>query len=426
MLMSTCGIIAEYNPFHTGHAYQIAQAKKQSGADNVIVIMSGDFVQRGAPAIMDKYERAKMAIHAGADLVIMLPVCASTASAEGFALASIAGLHSCGIVDAISFGCEDPAVMGSNFRKLARELNTPTPAFQEVLSAGLRAGKSYASARAQAIQSCYASLLAPDELNLLEKPNNLLAFSYLQAMEQLNCNFSIHPVTRQGMGYHETACESETIYASASACRKLMLSDDVSDHMTLQHLYSKEDFLSLLSYRKSYAFLCKNDASTQLHYALLSGRMEGYRTIMDCGKDLSNRIQNLLPEYEDFEQFAMLLKNKSVSYSRICRLLTHILLQLPDREIYPLIEDSSLPYVRILAMSPAGQKLLGQIKRSGNAPLLMKMSDTGEFSPRALHYFKQDLFAHDIYNSILYSTCRHKLPEDFSRRLSPISFSQND
>ena len=78
--MSTCGIIAEYNPFHTGHAYQIAQAKKQSGADNVIVIMSGDFVQRGAPAIMDKYVRAKMAIHAGADLVIMLPVCASTAT----------------------------------------------------------------------------------------------------------------------------------------------------------------------------------------------------------------------------------------------------------------------------------------------------------------------------------------------------------
>ena len=119
--MKVCGIIAEYNPFHSGHAYQISQARRQSGCDYVIAVMSGDFVQRGAPALTDKYLRAREALYEGADLVLMLPVYGSTASAEGFARTGIAALLTTGVVDSISFGCEDLSICSDGYRHLAKD-----------------------------------------------------------------------------------------------------------------------------------------------------------------------------------------------------------------------------------------------------------------------------------------------------------------
>lgn len=177
--MKVCGIIAEYNPFHSGHAWQIARARAESGSDYVIVVMSGDFVQRGAPALIDKYTRARMALCDGADLVLMLPVYGSTASAEGFARAGIAALLTTGVVHAVSFGCEDVSVCADNCRNLARQLSHETPDFQAALSAGLTAGIPYAKARVDAVRLCVCKNL---DLSLLDTPNNLLAFEYMRAL----------------------------------------------------------------------------------------------------------------------------------------------------------------------------------------------------------------------------------------------------
>lgn len=415
--MSTCGIIAEYNPFHTGHAYQIAQAKKQSGADTVIVIMSGDFVQRGAPAVMDKYERAGMALAAGADLVIMLPVCASTGSAESFADAAIAGLHSCGIVDSLSFGCEDPQIVSDRFFALAHALSHESAEFQQTLDAELRSGVSYAAARSNAIRKCYRSLLSEDDLALLEKPNNLLAFSYMQAIAKMNCRFTLYPIKRQGMAYHETILTDHARLASASACRSLLLSTTGSVSSDLETLLCPNDQKRIISYGKNYCFLSENDCSTQLHYALLLSKTAGYETYADCNEDLSNRIRNLLPQYKDFRQFAMLLKNKSVSYTRICRVLTHILLQIKDAGALSLLSDNALPYLRILACTEKGRSLLGNIKRSGKAPLLTKLSDTSALSADSQFFFAQDLFAGEVYQSLVFDKCSAHLPSDYARKL---------
>lgn len=417
MLMSTCGIIAEYNPFHTGHAYQIAQAKKQSGADNVIVIMSGDFVQRGAPAIMDKYERAKMAIHAGADLVIMLPVCASTGSAESFADAAIAGLHSCGIVDSVSFGCEDPAIVSDHFFALARALSHESAEFQQTLDTELRSGVSYAAARSHAIRKCYLSFVSEDDLALLEKPNNLLAFSYMQAIAKMNCRFHLYPIQRQGMAYHETALTDMTRLASASACRSLLLSTAGAASSELETLLCPNDQKRIISYGTNYCFLSEDDCSPQLYYALLLSKAAGYQAYNDCNEDLSNRIRNLLPKYQDFRQFAMLLKNKSVSYTRVCRVLIHILLQIKDAESPSLLSENALPYLRILACNEKGRTLLGKIKRSGKAPLLTKLSDTSELSTDGQFFFAQDLFAGEVYQSLVFDKCGVHLPSDYARKL---------
>lgn len=415
--MSTCGIIAEYNPFHTGHAYQIAQAKKQSGADTVIVIMSGDFVQRGAPAVMDKYERAEMAIAAGADLVIMLPVCASTASAEVFADAAIAGLHSCGIVDAISFGCENPEIVSDRFFALAHALSQESAEFQQVLDTELRTGISYAAARSHAIRKCYHSLLSEDDLALLGKPNNLLAFSYMQAMAKMNCRFDLYPIQRRGMDYHETDLTDTTRLASASACRNLLFSGEDAALSQIETLLCPNDHERIISYGKNYCFLSEDDCSTKLHYALLLSKTAGYETYADCNEDLSNRIRNLLPKYQDFRQFAMLLKNKSVSYTRVCRVLIHILLQIKDAESPSLLSDNALPYLRILACSEKGRTLLGKIKRSGKTPLLTKLSDTSELSTDGQFFFAQDLFAGEVYQSLVFDKCGTRLPSDYARKL---------
>ena len=146
--MKVCGIIAEYNPFHSGHAYQIAKARQQSGCDYVIAVMSGDFVQRGAPALTDKYSRAREALYEGADLVLMLPVYGSTASAEGFARAGVSALLTTGVVDAISFGCEDPSVCSKPYLRLAQELTHESTVFQTLLTDLLSSGMPYAAARA--------------------------------------------------------------------------------------------------------------------------------------------------------------------------------------------------------------------------------------------------------------------------------------
>ena len=150
--MKVCGIIAEYNPFHSGHAYQIARARELSGSDYVIAVTSGDFVQRGAPALADKYIRAHMALSEGADLVLMLPVYGSTASAEGFARAGIAALLSTGVVDAISFGCEDTSVCSERYFRLARELTQEPADFRAALSKRLADGIPYAQARVEAVR----------------------------------------------------------------------------------------------------------------------------------------------------------------------------------------------------------------------------------------------------------------------------------
>lgn len=460
--MKICGIIAEYNPFHSGHAYQIEQARIQSGCDHVIAVMSGDFVQRGAPALTDKYSRAREALYVGADLVLMLPVYGSTASAEGFARAGVAALLSTGVVDAISFGCEDVRICSDDYRHLAKALAQEPATFQAALAARLSDGIPYAQARVKATKQCYGAEL---DLSLLDTPNNLLAFEYMRALEYFGAALELVPIRRLG-SYHDVSCSSsaqttpfedsgdvhplicapansstgntrladhptvqnarlpisgDTRFASASACRKSLLSDPVHELQTLKNARQipPEVCRLLADYAANYAFLQEDDFSQMLHYALLAGKSSGYEHVLDCGSDLSARIGNQLEQYNDFSGFCDLLKNKSVTRARVARALTHILLQLPAKMPVPLVSaHGTLPYLRVLGFRRSAGPLLHEIKLRAKAPLITRVPEAERLpTADAMSYFRQDLFASELYRSALLHKCGHCFPDDYRRRI---------
>lgn len=420
--MRVCGIIAEYNPFHSGHAYQIAKARARSGCDYLIIAMSGDFVQRGAPALLDKYIRARMALLSGADLVLMLPVAASTASAEGFARAGVSVLHTTGVVDTISFGCENPAICEKPYRKLARSLSDESPVFQAALQRGLSSGLSYAQARAAAIHSCADGC----DPVLLDHPNNLLAFEYMRAIAYTHSDLKLCPIRRLGSYHASGTARQMQEFLSASACRSLLLDDpDAALHLLREQKQLPESSIDLLrQYLDTYAFLSEQDLSTQLHYALLAQRAIGYSAYLDCGSDLSARIQKLLGAYEDFSGFCDLLKNKSLTRARIARALTHILLQLPAEAPAPLIgSNGTMPYLRVLGFRSSAAGLLHEIRQRAAAPLITRPAQLRELSqtannPGAMQTaFAQDLFAADVYRSALLHKCGHCYADDYRRRI---------
>lgn len=275
--MRVCGIIAEYNPFHSGHAYQIAEARARSGCDYLIAVMSGDFVQRGAPALMDKYIRARMALASGADLVLMLPVAASTASAEGFARAGISVLHTTSVVDTISFGCEDPAVCGEPYRELARRLSDESSAFQAALQRGLSSGLPYAQARTAAIHSCADGC----DPVLLNDPNNLLAFEYMRAIAYTHADLELCPIQRSAAitAMLWQAVRMITIPARQSSCGNLC---QPAPAAACSQTIQKQRFTYCVS-RNSYlraALTCCINILTPMHF--YPSRICPHRCIMLC------------------------------------------------------------------------------------------------------------------------------------------------
>lgn len=249
--MNVTGIIAEYNPFHNGHLYQLEKARNDTNADYLIVVMSGDFVQRGAPALIDKYTRAKMALENGADLVLELPVLWSTASAEYFAGAGIALLDRIGVTSAVCFGCETPDQAA--LLSLARFLAEEPSAYRSALNDALKKGMSYPAARAFAVQTSLSAPLSGDpsilasvtpELaeTILASPNNILGLEYCKALFRRNSQIRPVPIARIGSGYH--ANNLDTSFASATGIRSYLngLADFYSDLSALDAWMPKSAF----------------------------------------------------------------------------------------------------------------------------------------------------------------------------------------
>lgn len=217
--MRTVGIIAEYNPFHTGHEYHIREAKRQSGADYAVVVMSPDFVQRGEPAIFDKHTRAEFALCCGADLVLELPVCYATGSAEYFARGAVGILDALGVVDVLCFGSEtaDPALFDAAARLLAEE----PEAYRQLLGNGLKSGKTFPQARAEALQAVCAGTGETSALaDFLATPNNILGVEYCRALLDLGSPIRPLPIRREGSAYDSDDLAGR--YCSATALRRAL------------------------------------------------------------------------------------------------------------------------------------------------------------------------------------------------------------
>ena len=405
------GIIAEYNPFHNGHAYQIKQARLLTGCDFLVVVMSGDYVQRGAPAVFDKYTRARMALACGADLVLELPVACSCASAEFFASGAVSLLDGLGCVDFLCFGSESGNLQ--SLMEPARILAKESPVFQEALRRGLSLGLSFPAARKEAFRACASN---PDILDL---PNNILGIEYLKALLQRES--SIKPVTikREGQGYHDTLLDSG--FASASGIRRFLkqeeaplsalpalkesLPDPVMEVLkdTLAHTLPvwEEDFSMLLRYE-----LLRQSASDLTRYA-------------DISPDLGRRLKNCADKFSSFSEFVALVKTKDVTYTRITRALFHILLNLTGEDTR---NSVAMPYARILGFRKDHSRILGLLKENSRIPIIPKAADYKTYlTPDLQPLFEKDLFAANLYETIAAAKQKRAFLHDLKR--SPVILS---
>ncbi len=391
--MRVNGIIAEYNPFHNGHKYHLAESKKCTGAQYTVVVMSGCFVQRGAPALTDKFKRAEMALLGGADLVLELPAIYATASAEYFATGAVTLLDNLGVVTDLCFGseCGDSELL----RQIAEILLEEPKAYSQSLRKYLREGLSYPNARTEALIQNYPHL--GQYKNIFSSPNNILGIEYIKAI--LKCGSALRPVTvkRIGAGYHSRL--PEDVQCSALAIRQaLYAGTDIS----FLNRHMPEQAAELLSENLAAAGpIRSNDFSDILYYKLITEKETGFEQYHDVSEELSDRICKHLDDYRGFDGFCDLLKTKDMTYTRISRCLLHILLNIKKTDLNVSKAANAVPYARVLGFRRASASLMGEIKENASVPLLTKLADADKLLEKnALAMLRQDIQISQLYNGI--------------------------
>lgn len=391
--MKVNGIIAEYNPFHNGHRYHLEESRRLTGADYTVVVISGNFIQRGDPALVDKHTRAEMALKNGADLVLELPAVYSASSAEYFATGAVSLLDKLGIVTHLCFGseCGDTVLLG----KIAEILRDEPEEYTAELKAQLREGHSYPVARNAALIRYYPPLAA--DSRVFSSPNNILAIEYIKAIQRQGSHMEPVTVKRLGSGYHDPALQSR--YCSALSIRQAL-----ADGRSLDSVagYMPESAHALLSERLAAGRgICSNDFSSALYYKLLSEKDAGFDRYLDVSTDLSNRICRHLTEYKNFDDFCNLLKTRELTYTRISRCLLHILLNLTKEDMEVCSELEHTPYARILGFRRGAEPLLSIIHEHASIPLVSKLADAEKIlSPDIYPMLKQDIQISQLYYGV--------------------------
>lgn len=390
--MKVVGIIAEYNPFHKGHAYQIEQLRERTKADYVVIVMSGNFLQRGVPALCDKYSRAHMALLNGADLVLEMPTLWATASAEYFASGGVNTLAATGVVTHLGFGAESNSL--EQLKDITTILKAEPEVYRKVLSNSIRSGNPFPVARRNALTTALPQIPPTDLDAILNAPNNILAIEYLKALPP-----HIEPVLipRKGAGYHDATIDTE--YPSASAIREALLGESSLELMdTIEKGMPSDAFEILKKLFDKGALLESNDISDVLGYCLLCLSHRGYDAFADCTKDLSNKIHNHLHEYVTFDDFVMTLKSKDLTHSRISRCLLHILLNIKQTDYNVGKAIGFAPYLRILGFRKDSSDLLAEINEKSTVPIIRKVAE----AEKILDYETYKIFERDVLASNLF------------------------
>ena len=394
-MQKAVGIIAEYNPFHKGHEYQIQQAKEQTGANIAIILMSGDFVQRGTPAIFAKHQRTAMALLGGADIVFELPSFYACGSAEYFSSGAVSVFNALNSIDFLCFGSESGEIDTCRF--LGKLLADEPKLYKEKLRSFLKQGLSFPAARKSALAEYLKEKDIPFSEDFLDTPNNILGIEYCKSLAAQNS--SIVPVTikRIGSSYHETSLSSE--YPSASAIRRELIAawntqKFLSDTLKNAQPPAVKDYLCALLENET--FLIEDDFSLLLKYELMKNTPESLCAFSDMSPDLARRIYHHLNTFETFTQFAEQLKTKYLTNTRICRALLHVLLNIPSE--MPAISPA---YVRLLGFKKESSFFLRILQKNSDIPIITKAADYKKLLPKEAHsLFEKDLFASNLYETV--------------------------
>lgn len=408
--MKIVGLITEYNPFHAGHLYHMQQARELTGADYCVVLMSGSFVQRGEPAIFDKYLRTKTALLAGADLVLEIPAAFSTASAHEFAAYGVALLSAIG-VDAVVFGSECGQI--EILKQAAYALNHESAEFQERLRKGLKAGLTYPQARAKALGETQAGGTSVENVedfhantdvtnshiwsSILNSPNNILGIEYLRAAEDLHSPMEFYTISREGSGYHEDTL-ADANFPSASAIRGIIRNSLSKDKDLLDILASHLPAVTHPAYTGAVPVFV-DDFSGLLNATVL--QMQATFSIADLSPELAARLAK--PPYFplSFEERIQALKTRQLTYTRVSRALLHLVLGMREEDISRWKDEGYALYARILGFRRQSSPLLSCLHKKSSIPLITKMADAAQnLSPSALALLEQEVYASHLYQTV--------------------------
>ena len=417
--MTVTGIIAEYNPFHLGHAYHLSEARRLTGADYIVVIMSGDYVQRGEPALFDKYTRTRMALQGGADLVIELPVSFSTAGSVDFAGGAVAILDKLGVIDYLVFGSETGDL--DSILAAADRLKDESEETGGLIRQGLKDGLSYPAAVAQAHKTILSSQ-DDDKTNLsslsdiLSTPNNLLGVEYCRALKRRSS--AIRPMTIKRMGdYHGQ--EMDGPMPSASAIRRVFAEHSVSESISqIRSAIPSGTYDQMVRESGISGPIFTDDFTDALFYRLLNENEETLCRYLDVSADLAGRIKNTLSSCRTYTELAASVKCKSYTRLRINRSLLHCLLGLTDEKMTTFKSNDYTGYARILGFKDTAAPLIGEIAARSSLSILLRMKEDGEkLSATDRKLLELNNLSSALYRMTIQRKFGHVLPEEYSRRL---------
>ena len=385
------GIIAEYNPFHNGHLYHIAKSKQETGAQYVVAIISGNFVQRGDTSIVNKWAKARMALLNGADLVIELPTVYSISSAENFAEGAIKILNSLGIVDTLSFGMEAKDIATLN--NIANVLFNEPKEYVTILSHELKKGNSFPKSRENALMMYLNDIKR--YANVMAGSNNILAIEYLKALKRTKSMINPIGIKREKVLYNDKYIVDE--FASATAIRKMLITKQLGD---ISKVMPRNSYLLLgEELKKGHYVIDISRFEKEIIYNLRKMSLEDISKLPDVSEGLENSIKNAADSCNTIEELINIVKTKRFTQTRIQRILLYSLLGITKKQME--MSRKVTPYVRVLGFNNKGKELISEMMRLN--PKLNVVTSVKKYIDTVANKNLKEMFETDILATNIYT-----------------------
>lgn len=399
--MKILGLITEYNPFHNGHLYHLNKSKNITGATHTVAIMSGNFLQRGVPAITHKWNRAKMAVESGVDLVIELPTVYACSTAEIFAGGSINLLNDLGCIDCICFGSESGDL--NLLVDIANVLSDSPKEFTQILKKHINLGVTFPVARSMAIIEYFNNVKKYNKTKLesmndiIKNPNNILGIEYLKAIRKIKSSIIPYTILRKSAHYHSKNISNNASIASATAIREQILNNN--SLLGIDEVIP-ETSLNILSHsiNEGTCPIIDKDFEKAILSILRRSTPEEIKNIFDVVEGLENRILSCSTKTNSLPQLYDCIKSKRYTLTRIQRILIHALLNINKDNIINFNKNNGPQYARVLAFNNKGREILKILKSSSTIPIISNLKHYHPEDEIAKQMMEIDVRATNIYS----------------------------
>ena len=414
--MKTLAIIAEYNPFHNGHLYHLNKAKEITEASHTVALISGNFLQRGIPAMWNKYTRGRMCTSSGIDLALELPFPYATGSAKDFATGAINILDKLNSIDFLCFGaeCDDINLL----TKIADVINQEPDSYKEQLTTGLASGLSYPKARTMALNEYFIS----ENINItdiINKPNNILAMEYIAALRRIRSRIKPIIIKRHNAMYHDNVLYGSI--SSASAIRTQIESTEFNINNIKHDIPEQVNNIIANDYMVNWPITC-DDLTPFLQSKLLNPI--NFNEVCDISEDLANKLYKLHP-VTNYQDTLNALSSKDLTTTRICRSLIHLIMNYKEADRSKFIANDYAFYANILAFKKDSSSLIKTINQASSIPLITKKADFESYIGKypdvnkdaATTMWNYDMNATLLYNCLVYNHHKTILPNDYNTEI---------